>query len=653
DEQTASLALLAKAALLYYSNNFGECVKLLSGNDFSETLSEYASILKIAALVKNGENDAAIAQSEKFINDFPDSINKIDVVVWGSRAFTAQGKLQTAAQTALDAVTSVQGDSFSKGRAIAYAASLFAANGETATAAKLLVSIAENYPTTDLDSDLNSLITDPIAAALNIGQRVSLSKYFIEKQRGFPVKRFLFQFKDQLTPEGVFLLAKAEYLTGSPYKSGKLLEFLSSRNPDPSTKAKACFLKGQMLFKSGLYSKAAAMLSVCASNYTEVEKDSLTLLAKAFAALENEEARLKIITKLVGKYPDTEGADDLQLQIARKYLNMGLTSKAVEAYAKFEASFPSSPLSAEAFFWLGRLALDSGDTKTAAEWFGKVRDKFPYSYFYYKSCEYLEKIAKPEQAKSTDSEEPADLAILIPKSNPHISNGNLLRKLGLFDMASREFEAAGSASPEDAAIGKSRILHDLGQYVESTKTLEKIASVNPLFYKRLLNDYSLEDIFFSKKFSDIIAANAEKNGIDPEWIFSIIRQESRFQAKARSSSNALGLMQIIPSTGAWIAEKTHRAGYSTADLYDPALNIEFGAWYFNYLTKKFDGDTVRAVAAYNGGPGNVTKWVDRLGYTDTDRFIERIPRGETREYVKKVILNHYIYSTLINRKLDK
>lgn len=134
---------------------------------------------------------------------------------------------------------------------------------------------------------------------------------------------------------------------------------------------------------------------------------------------------------------------------------------------------------------------------------------------------------------------------------------------------------------------------------------------------------------------DIIRQQAEDKNLDPALIAAVIYQESRFRPR-ESSAGALGLMQLLPDTAHFIAGKTGGSRFTTEDLATPQVNIAYGAWYLRYLLDQFDGDEVTALAAYNGGIGNVQKWLaekNETVLTDPDD----IPFSETREYVKNVL----------------
>lgn len=117
--------------------------------------------------------------------------------------------------------------------------------------------------------------------------------------------------------------------------------------------------------------------------------------------------------------------------------------------------------------------------------------------------------------------------------------------------------------------------------------------------------------------------------IDPSLVAALIRTESHFRPHAVSSAGAIGLMQIMPATGKWIADKIGVDGFTTSDLYDPGTNIHLGIWYLRYLIDRF-GRVDAALAAYNAGPGNVERW-QREGdeaFPETSEYVRRVQEGE-------------------------
>lgn len=145
-------------------------------------------------------------------------------------------------------------------------------------------------------------------------------------------------------------------------------------------------------------------------------------------------------------------------------------------------------------------------------------------------------------------------------------------------------------------------------------------------------------------YAEEVEAAARGQGLDPNLLFAVMRVESIFHRRIVSRAGAVGLMQIMPRTGALIAERLNRKGFSIVDLLEPAVSLEFSAWYLRSLLERFQGRLPLAIAAYNGGPHNVYLWL-RSSNRDMplDSFLERIPLKETHRYVRRVLTHYRAY----------
>ncbi len=133
-------------------------------------------------------------------------------------------------------------------------------------------------------------------------------------------------------------------------------------------------------------------------------------------------------------------------------------------------------------------------------------------------------------------------------------------------------------------------------------------------------------------------------GVDPYLVLAVIREESGFSPTAVSSSDARGLMQLLPSTARWIAEEKLKIAYRESDLSNPDFNIRLGTWYLAHLLDQFGGDLAWAIAAYNGGPGNLRRWTG--GTVPREDLPAHLRSPETREYLAKVLGSWLTYRWL-------
>ncbi len=153
---------------------------------------------------------------------------------------------------------------------------------------------------------------------------------------------------------------------------------------------------------------------------------------------------------------------------------------------------------------------------------------------------------------------------------------------------------------------------------------------------------------YSINYREQIATYSEKYNIDPFLVAAIIRVESKYDINALSHKEARGLMQISPVTGKWGAREIGILDYKEELLYDPEINIEIGCWYINKLNAQFNNNLELVLAAYNGGSGNVTKWLKDSNYSSDGKNLNYIPFKETELYLKKVLKAYDIYKKLYN-----
>ena len=144
-----------------------------------------------------------------------------------------------------------------------------------------------------------------------------------------------------------------------------------------------------------------------------------------------------------------------------------------------------------------------------------------------------------------------------------------------------------------------------------------VYETEPQWYERLR---------YPLRYEQIVRGHADNYGLEPQLVAAVIYQESKFEADAVSSSGAVGLMQLLPSTGQGIADRTGGTGWQERDLLDPELNVRYGSWYLRHLLDKY-GDEELALAAYNAGQTNVDRWREEgvgIQFAETRHYVERV-----------------------------
>ncbi len=198
--------------------------------------------------------------------------------------------------------------------------------------------------------------------------------------------------------------------------------------------------------------------------------------------------------------------------------------------------------------------------------------------------------------------------------------------------AQAEWRYATRGADEDTLLAAAQLAFDNQFYEMAVNSAERT--------DRKLN-YNLRYI---SPFRDLTERYAAQAGVDPAWVYGLIRQESRFMIGARSSVGATGLMQVMPATAREIAAKI---GMNAAELHTMDGNIRMGTWYLGDAKRRLSNDEVMATAGYNAGPARARRW-QAATPLEGAIYAETIPFNETRDYVKKVMTNATYYASLFN-----
>lgn len=281
---------------------------------------------------------------------------------------------------------------------------------------------------------------------------------------------------------------------------------------------------------------------------------------------------------------------------------------------------------ARAAWWAARVMNDLGEDRKARDLL-EAGAKAPLTFYGQLAAMRLGREALLDfSAPGVESE---GLQMLL--KNPQARAGLALAQLGEYEWAEAELRAATPNLPLDAnrALAGIAVTYDLH-------------SVALRIGRDLLDDGTMLGAALFP-----LPHWKPQGGwqYDKAMMLGLMRQESAFQPTIGSRVGAQGLMQIMPATGRYIAGMTGRNYKGTADLHTPAINLAMAQDYLNYLSNKLNGNRMFVAAAYNGGIGNVRRWISN-GITPEDDPIlwaESIPFDETRDYVEKIMLNMWVY----------
>lgn len=284
-------------------------------------------------------------------------------------------------------------------------------------------------------------------------------------------------------------------------------------------------------------------------------------------------------------------------------------------------------------FWMGKVEEDLKNYEASREYYKKVLNDYPDSYYAYRA--YVNMYRIQNSVIATDL---LNKPVVFPYE--HSKNGDMVIKLALL----KDYGLVNELCKNDKFV-QSWLEYEKGNYNKSVvlarDAMEKLAKkppktdfrwrlVYPIHYYDLVQFYSL--------------------GNNPLILLSIIKEESHFDAKAKSSVGARGLMQLMPQTANEI-KKSYGIVLNTPDyLYVPKNNIQIGSMYFSKLKKMNDGDEFLSILSYNGGYGMVNLWINEHGYYDKDEFLEQVPFPETQNYLKKVYKAYWNYARIYSKE---
>ena len=259
--------------------------------------------------------------------------------------------------------------------------------------------------------------------------------------------------------------------------------------------------------------------------------------------------------------------------------------------------------------------------------------------------------AQLQKLAAIDRELPDYRAVieLAPHEFPRFPNvdvndsPSLLMAMGLFDEAVPAIESRWPLKPAREALTRSFGLNLAGAAKPSIYAIEVMMKRVPEDFSYDLLPRIVRDLLYPRYFRNFIAEDAKKYDVDPGIVFAIMREESRFDPRAKSQAAARGLLQFIITTARDIGRDVGLVDVAPEDLYDPRVIIQLGAKYLSQLGKQFDGNHYRIAAAYNAGPQQVALWTRLQAAPGDDYFLTAVNFDETKGYVRKVMNSYERY----------
>jgi len=341
-----------------------------------------------------------------------------------------------------------------------------------------------------------------------------------------------------------------------------------------------------------------------------------------------------LLEQLVMAYPRGDMKVPALWELAWGTYRSGTAPAAVDAFKRL---LDADTYRDRAFYWLAKAQQKNGDETGAQTTAEQLLKDYPYGYY--------AQLWRQEKGLATPPLPtiPNDLPSLLPWPGG-FEREKALIALGLTDEARTELVRHRTKLPRGAtAAGLARLHLEIDDYNGAFHLLKK--------RPRTLNKDPLLAwaLSYPAAYREAVNKQSRKYDLSPSLVYGVMRTESSFHPGIVSPAGAIGLMQLMPATAALMTngdKNGNGSGNPTDRLKSPDHNIKLGVRHLRDLLNQYKGDQIFAIAAYNAGSHNVDRWRKSIGQVPADEFVERIPFGETRDYVKKVLSAATVYRLL-------
>ncbi|MBI3398104.1 MAG: transglycosylase SLT domain-containing protein [Deltaproteobacteria bacterium] len=457
-----------------------------------------------------------------------------------------------------------------------------------------------------------------------------IKEYLFEGSPWFP-----YEVSSERNDKLRLLLGQAFYQTRYLKNANEVFKDIFSNTHDTRMRAESLLWTARAYVKLKDFKPAQNALRTFMAVYPDIDLKDEAIYRLAMIAKDEGDGNLAIalLRQLLAEHTGSFYKDEALWQISWLHY----TNRNLEESIKTLKTMEGSPLRIRSLYWQGKIANMLGKQNEAKNLFKTAADNFPPTYYSAMSKKALEQIGVR--------------TYLLPVTFPNNTNqtiqpttdGSLpikrtqkLLELGLNNLALKEL---AYIDQRQSSLDISLLYRAAGDFYHSY-LIAKGQTYNSL------PSSLLYQLAFPEGYKETVEKIAAGLKTDPFLIYAIMMQESEFDIQAISKAGAIGLLQIMPATGKIVAQELAHSSFTEDDLFEPAINIHFGAWYIKTLITRFNGNLPLAIAAYNAGPNAVDEWMKKWKGTDMDEFIENIPYQETRKYVEKVLGYYEAYKAI-------
>ncbi len=392
------------------------------------------------------------------------------------------------------------------------------------------------------------------------------------------------------------------------------------------------------------------------SKFPKQAGTALVQKANILQTLKDQKAASAAWQLLIAKYGDSDEAAEYRWKIAKDKAKAKDYVGAWQWAEPIVTNNPNHILAPRAGFWVGKWAASLGKQQESQTAYEYVVSQFPYSYYAWRAATML-----GLNVGNFDNVRVMNPEIITPQRPLPPAGSATFKELYLLGQdrdawLQWQTEFQNKIQPTVAeqfteglmrmARGENLIGIDKISKLEDRETPDELAQ-----YEALSKQITYWQARYPFPYFREIQKWSTDRQLNPLLVTALMRQESRFEPKIKSVADATGLMQVLPSTAKWIAPQI-KVDFKTISLENPNDNIMLGTWYLDHTHEQYNNNSLLAIASYNAGPGNVSKWLQTITTQDPDEFVEEIPFNETKNYVRQVFGNYWNYLRLYNPEIS-
>jgi soluble lytic murein transglycosylase len=615
----------------YRNHDLGTAIDRLGyASDHFPQLGDYAVYYLGLAQRDSGDLAASAKSFERLIHNYPESVTAPDGAAALAEVYFRLARPNDAASMALRAIARAS-DSKTEQSARWTLARALAAEGNPRGAYDELMEQREKYPRGQHDTDARNLAYSILVANPEIAKVNSIEHHRDEAE----------------------LLLKE----GAPSIALREISAALAMAPPPSVRAEFIFMKATALKGNAEQAEAAfgqylALAPTGAAEFnrligrfptSHLAPGAMLRIGRIFEEDSKYDIARAEYASLIARHPSSESAEDARFRLPWSYYMSRRYGEAAKSFASMREHPGSEAGSRDMLtYWEARAKEKSGDLAGARALYEICAASIDSNY-YPELASRRVAVAPPDlpAASAPDPHFDPDFAVQAGAASFHVNRVLALRGLGLKELEPAEFKqlehhTSGIPGLRNFVLAG---LQSAGAYYDAIVMASRMEKLGALSHP------IAERIRYPRAYWDLIGSNAAHKNLDPYLVLSLARQESWFNPEADSVSDARGLMQLLPSTANRMIREKGVAIAAPPNLFDPNINVELGTLYLRQLLAMFNGNEIRAVAAYNAGEHAVIGWNEKFP-GDDDEWVENIGYHETREYVKRVIGNQREYRML-------